>query len=126
MKDVTIPELQIDRDLYLNRGEKIPSHGKIERRIFFDLCAQLEAKGWKPVMADMDCDREKVSTAIEAAEFLFNLCDCRVLFSNGKAKHWILFVCGNGIDFISDYSYSATTKDGFDEIVHGINGEDYE
>jgi hypothetical protein len=129
---VTVPALDID-----NRTGAAEASGenlarlRLERRIVAALLAHLSRKGWDCVMA-YDGEEEYTFSPSEgnlrkaAMEIVFNLDDCFLHFApDGKKKprHWVRVVLGNGIDCISDWSYTEGDADGFNAAMDAFDVE---
>lgn len=125
------PALDHDAMMLERFGHEVPVHGKLERRIVFNLLTHLEAHGFY-VRATWDGEsREKVSTPKEAMEFIFNLDEVSVRVAKGKDRvkgenwHGILLIMGNGIDIVSDWNYTDGDPDGFNAVMEGFDAEDF-
>ena len=105
----TPPALDIDATL----GRPVAVNGKIERRIVASLIAHLKANGWEPKGVWDGEEEVPVTTAKEVMELLFNLDDAHVYFSKGGREHYVWLICGNGVDIISDWTFSHDDVDGF-------------
>lgn len=118
-----VPELEIDRKLY--KDCKMGANAKLERRIVWRMFAHLASKGWTPCQIDDRDEKTDVTSTKAAMELIFNLDDSFVIVRNASGrKHWIRLILGNGIDVISDYSYSETTD--FAAAMEAFNPESCE
>lgn len=95
-----------------------------ERRIVWNLLERIQAAGFKLAFVDDGEEETKVTTSKEAMELCFNLDDCHVMFSDGKAPiAWVRFIFGNGNDgkdLLCDYTVNLETAIGdfdFDACV---------
>jgi hypothetical protein len=124
---VIVPELDIDA-WFLARGTKVSPNGRLERRIVANLIAHLEAKGFEVVGTWDGEAAEKVSSAKEAMEFIFNLDEVSLRVGrkgSGKDEHGILLIMGNGIDIVSDWNYYSTDRDGFNAAMEEFDAEEF-
>ncbi|KVV40800.1 hypothetical protein WT27_12775 [Burkholderia territorii] len=106
-------------------GHKVSPNGKLERRIVANLIAHLEAGGFQVIGLYDGDDLTAVTTAKEAMELIFNLDEASLRI--GKAgtdiDHGILLIVGNGIDIVSDYTYSEGDSDGFSAVMGAFDAE---
>jgi hypothetical protein len=117
------PALDFDKSMLESWGEKVSVQGKLERRIAANLCGYLIHHGWRPVET-FDGDSFEAATDIkQVMESLFNVESISARFTNGTAIHGVELIAGNGIDIVSDYSYSEL--DDFRTIMEGFEPEDY-
>lgn len=102
----TIPPLAIDKAL-----APIKAHGRVERRIVWNVLHALAVAGYVPTSIDTGDGVESVGSAIEAMELIFNLDEARVYFRHPHDKRtpWLLLVGGNGVDIVSDYTTAPPT-----------------
>lgn len=124
---VHVPELDIDALMLRRFGHKVSPNGKLERRIVANLIAHLEAGGFQVIGLYDGDDLTAVTTAKEAMELIFNLDEASLRI--GKAgtdiDHGILLIVGNGIDIVSDYTYSEGDSDGFSAVMDAFDAEDF-
>lgn len=130
MKTATInapgyPKLEIDKILYKERDGIPYPEGKLERRIVSNLIAHLESRGFKVFETWDREEANKVSTAKEAMEFVFNLDEVFLHFKSKAGKmRYVYLVLGNGIDIVSDWGIPKEI-DGFDAAMNEFNAEDF-
>lgn len=123
---IEAPILEHDRMMERLFGQTLAPHNRLERKIIANLGHHLAANGWYPIAVDDTEVVTKVSDIKEAMELIFNLDEATLYVqkrgdtSNGS--RWINLVMGNGIDIISDYTYSV--KDGFHAVMSGFDAED--
>ena len=120
------PALDIDKILHKPDGRP-HANGVLERRIVWNLIAQVEAAGF-PIRYVEDEDevtgRKEVKTAKEAMELIFNLDEVHIYFQKGKVTHWVFLVLGNGTDIVSDFGMPRK-PDAFSKILDTFDGEDF-
>jgi hypothetical protein len=117
----TVPALDHDAMMAREFGHKLTPRHRIERRIVAALCAYLESNAFEVIAVDSGDERVKVNSAKAAMEEIFNLDESRVVFERvdkdiKTSRHTVLIILGNGndgLDLISDWSYSEGDADGF-------------
>lgn len=118
------PALELDKILYKNRP-MLP-HTKRERRIVWNLFKHLSTEGWFPTSTWDGEEEEKTNSPKHAMEFIFNLDSVHVFVKkDGQKPHSIFLVLGNGIDIVSDWTYSQTDSDGFNALMDKFDAEAY-
>lgn len=118
------PALEHDAMMAARHGSRIRAEGRLERLVFWNVCAHLAANGWQPFMVYDGDDETKVSDAKAAMELAFNLDECHVHFRKGKARHSVFFVFGNdGPDVIADWRYSDGDADGFNATLEAFDAD---
>lgn len=140
---VIVPELAGDK------GQKLPPHCIVERRIVANLIAHMLAAGW---LLHSVNDGEAVTgcaTMSEAMELCFAVDEASLRFwkplkrevrgateeqlidqYNGDLKHChgVLLIFGNGnngLDVISDWNYSDGDRDGFNKLMGAFDTEKF-
>jgi hypothetical protein len=120
------PKLQHDAMMEKRFGTAVSPEGKIERRIVYNLGKHLEDKGFRVYGVHDGDDFTKCSRIEPAMEVIFNLDQAHLYFRKvGHKPHWVFLVLGNGIDIVSDYSYSEGDEDGFLKAMDAFNSEDF-
>jgi hypothetical protein len=129
--DFNVPKLDIDALMYGECQVK-PSHFKVERRIIYNLGLHLEANGF--VIAEVfDGDEFIAVKSIKGAmEVCFSLDEAslrvRQINVAGGPEHGIEVIFGNGnngMDLISDWSYSVDDADGFNAVMDAFDVEQF-
>lgn len=97
----------------------------LELRILGTLCSRLRKAGWTPKAIDTGDDDVNngwvtVSTAKQVKDEFFSVGQATVRFTNGTATHGVFLVGGNGVDLLSDWSYSEPDTDGFNAAMEAI------
>jgi len=122
MKCIPVPPaLKINEVLYKNR--EMPVHVRVEQRIVWNLMLALKAAGFEPLRVNDGDENTRVNTWKAAMERLFNLDDAIFSVSKNNTGFWIKFVFGNGIDVVSDYSYSGRDTEGFNKLMDEFKPE---
>lgn len=124
---VTVPALDHDAMMLKRFGRKVLVNGRLERRIVANLIAHLESNGFH-VTSVYDGEEDiKVTDMKSAMELIFNLDDSRVYFSAGPTAddHSVVLVLGNGIDVVSDWTFTEGDPDKFYAVMDQFDGEDY-
>jgi hypothetical protein len=89
-----------------------------ERRVVWGLLRHMAANGWKPSVVSLGDMDEAAVDAKATMEHVFSVDEARVHFkSDAGASHSILLIAGNGLDIISDWTFSAKGADNFNEVV---------
>jgi len=112
-------------------GVALPIHCRIERRIVWNLLAHLRANGYLPRNVWDGEERIKIEPsspqveAKDAMEVIFSVDESvlRVARPGGK-RYSIALVCGNGIDIISDWSFTEDEEgnpDAFDKVMDAFD-----
>jgi hypothetical protein len=117
------PALQLDKILYKHHA-MLP-RTKRERRIVWNLFKHLEARGWHVTSIDDGELINPVKTPLAAMELIFDLDDCLIFFSNGKAAHYVSLILGNDLDVISDWSFAKEDADGFSAVMGQFDPEEF-
>ena len=122
---IEVPILDIDKQLYADRGQSIPNRGKVERRVVGNLIDHLLKKGFTLSSVYDGEEDTKVGTIKEAMEVVFNLDESRIYFENSTGgNHNVLIVLGNdGWDCISDWTFFHGDTDGFDAAMKEFDPE---
>lgn len=111
---MNIPVLQCDERAKA-RGWRPTANHLIERQIVYSLLTKLltvfSTNHLKVYDGEetTDCGRD----AVAAMEIIFNLDDSVVKVGNG---HWVMLICGNGTDIISDYGVDPTMEQVVDSV----------
>jgi hypothetical protein len=118
---VTVPELEHDAMMLREFGHTVSDRGRMERRIVAALLAHLSARGFEP-RSVWDGEEDTPATDTKAVmELVFNLDESRVYFGS----HSVVFILGNGVDVLSDWTYSKGDADGFDAAMQAFSSEAY-
>lgn len=122
---ITPPALDRDAEAYARR--KMQPHTKVERRIIANLIAYLERQGWK-VFNVFEGEEDIAVTDVKSAmEAIFSVDDSWLDVRNAAGKeHRIRIVLGNGVDCISDYSYTPGDADGWCVTMECFQADHYE
>jgi len=115
------PPLKID-DLLFPEGRRMLPRCRLERRLVWNLLADLADAGFHPLSVLSDDDIE-TTTPIAVMEEVFNLDDATVFFTG---DNWVRLVFGNdGYDAVSDWGYQAFSPLGekFNDILNAFDGE---
>lgn len=132
---VTIPALEIDKrnGAATATGENL-ARLVLERRIVAALLAHLYRKGWDCVRVDDGEEETQMPLTIDSLaarkavmELVFDLDDVRLYFAptgdRDGTEHGVLLVLGNGIDVLSDWSYTEGDDDGFNAAMDAFDAE---
>ena len=120
------PPLKLDAR-HKNPFRDIIPRERIERRVVWNLLRHLADAGWHPEKVDSD-EAKRTTTPLEVMEEVFNLDEATVYFTrrDGRKAHWVKIVLGNdGIDCISDWTYSGGDDDGFHAAMDAFEPERY-
>lgn len=118
----------LDHDALMKRkfGHDVKPHGRLERRIVANLIARLAANQFQLLYVDDGEEYSVVGDAKSAMELIFNLDEAKLgVGKPGTPAHWIYLVLGNGIDIISDYSYTRNDPDGFKAVMDEFDTEEF-
>lgn len=130
-----VPELDHDRMMLRKWQDAVSLNGRLERRIAYHLGLYLERAGFALIYATDSEDTQRGPGGLKAGplgvkgamEFLFER-DSLVYWNfrkEGHPTHWVQLVTGNGIDLLSDWSYTNGDPDGFDAAMDRFDVEDY-
>lgn len=136
--DFNVPALPIDKVLYA--GRPMAPHTKLERRIVHNWLNFMAYHSWEvehvhdgeywTSVDDLMGDHPDLPKALAVMNLIFNLDDCKVQFGRNHevrdVSHCVRLVLGNGIDLITDWSYSADDADGFNTVMEGFEPQDFE
>lgn len=123
-KNVTVPELAIDRILHPDGTMGARNRG--ERRAIAALIHHMSLTGWEVCEVYDGDDRTAVTDAKSAMELIFNLDDCYLYFCKGKAKRWARIVLGNSPDeVVCDYTCPEDGPQGFTASMESLKLEEY-
>ena len=91
-----------------------------ERRIVRKMIRKLAAEGWT---LDAVNDGEEILTGLtltQAMRYIFDV-DLSYVYFKGPAgqRHYVMLVCGNGEDIISDYSFTQN-DDVFSKVMDSL------
>lgn len=125
-KVIQAPALNHDAMMLQRFGTQVGPNGKLERRIVANLIRHLLDAGFK-VEAVWDGEVNTPCGSMKTAmEVIFNLDQAHLYIYKPKHKaHWIFLVLGNGVDIVSDWSYTEGDKDGFNVVMEKFNAEDF-
>jgi hypothetical protein len=120
------PALDHDAMMLQRFNHQVIPAGRLERRIVANLIARIEANGFE-VRSVFDGERYERATDTKAAmELIFNLDHAKLIVRKPKCpEHWIYLVLGNGIDIISDWSYTTNDPDGFNTVMDEFDVEEF-
>lgn len=127
MITVEAPDLDHDKMMLERFSHMLSENGKLERFIVANLFAHLAEHDFYPRAIWDGEDVEKVSTAKEAMEFIFNLDEVSVRVAKGakrakgESRHGILLVLGEGVDIVADWNYLADDSDGFNACMEAFD-----
>ena len=120
---VRIPAPTLEADSW---RQKLGRTQTLERTVVANLLAHLEANGWKPVMVFDSEENVPATTAQAAMNAIFAVDDSRLYVSNGTERYWVYLVCSNGVDIITDNSYSADGSDNFEMVMDAFDPLEFE
>lgn len=120
---VRIPAPALETDSW---RQKLGRTQTLERTVVANLLAHLEANGWKPVMVFDSEENVPATTAQAAMNAIFAVDDSRLYVSNGTERYWVYLVCSNGVDIITDNSYSTDGSDNFEMVMDAFDPLEFE
>ena len=106
-----------------DKGHSLDADSLIERQLAWELLHQMRKQfPQEQIRIDTGDDLEPADSFEDAMELVFSTGLAHIHF--GKA--WVLVICGNGVDFISDYVLRAGVEDAVRaaEIHVGTRQED--
>jgi len=104
------------------RDQPILGRVKLERRIVLSMIEHLVEQGFVLVEASDGEERIKPKDNMEAMEHVFGVDESHLYFQKpGFKSHWIFLVHGNGVDIISDYSFTNGDPDGWCKVMDVFN-----
>lgn len=111
--------LDIDKSIYKDQGGKASLSAHLERSIILDMIAHLDTAGFKLEGGNDGDDEEDFTEPMKALDFFWDRVDYVHLHfrKEGFNLHTVMLVRGNGIDVISDWTYTNGDPDGFDAAV---------
>ena len=113
-----------------DEGRTLHTHGKIERRIVWNLLNKAAAAGFIVTAVHDGEERVKCNSDMMAAmETVFSV-DVSTLClkkpGKGYSEKGVALVCGNGEDIVSDWSFQTDDADGFNAFMDAfISGENF-
>lgn len=100
----------------------VSTSGHFERRIVWNLCHYMAAKGFEIHCIYDGEEFTKRPSILEVMNLIFNLDEVSLRFiKKGFTWHGVLLIMGNGNggkDLISDWNYSNGDADGFNAAMH--------
>lgn len=118
-----VPKLDHDALMARKYGQHLNGRNVLERRIAWNLFLHLEAAGWAVSELDDSDDLHQVADSKAAMELLFDLDQADIYFKKGDAEHAVRLILGNGVDMISDWTYSEGDGDGFNAAMDAFDTE---
>jgi hypothetical protein len=121
------PALDHDAMMRKRFDTEVRPQGRLERRIVANLIAHLEANGFE-VTSVFDGDHYQRATDIKSAmELIFNLDEAKLIARKPKfeSEHWIYLVLGNGVDIVSDWSFTIGDPDQFKAVMDAFDAEEF-
>jgi len=124
MSEVTVPELDLDKRMLDEFGEKLSSEQKLERKIVANLIHHMAARNF--TLTEIDNGTEEGDVVLkgetledrvkEAMELVFDVSDSFLHFDDANAHWagWIRLIPGTGIDIVCDWTIDNSW---FDERV---------
>ena len=88
----------------------------IEKQITRYMIRALDVIGFKPIKVD----EFRVKNQREVIEWVEQVGEARVVFSNGEKRHTVLLVPGNDVDIITDWNFSVGDPDGFSAAMDAV------
>lgn len=120
-----VPALDYDAFMLKKYQHQVSPNGRLERRIVWNLLKHLEDGGWTVFEVDDTDEVTQVTGSKHAMELIFDLDQADISVGNADRSrtHLIRLIMGNGIDIISDYTYSEGDRDGFEALMQDFNAE---
>lgn len=135
---MTVPALAHDAMMLKRFGSKVSAHGKVERRVIYNLCLHLYANGFRlhslydgEELTDFAPELPSDEAIAAAMNLAFNLDEASIRFiANNRLQdsedwHGVLYVGGNGVDCIADWNYDKGDGDKFNATMEEFNADDY-
>lgn len=126
LPNISAPPLEHDAMMLARFGQVMHPYMRMERHIVANLFEWLFMHNLlRNVSVDYGEENTECKNAQQAMELMFNLDECYLHVSG----HWISFIFGNGnngMDMISDYSYSEGDADGFQAAMDAFDTDFYE
>lgn len=131
-KSIAIPALDVDDVMLQEHGQRLSLVEKAERRIVANLIDHLKRHGFCLHSVLNSDSNVRVKSMKKAMEAIFEADNNPVLYVRKHAAscqaervvHGIQIVLGNGIDMISDYTFSIGDADGFAAAMENFDAED--
>jgi len=122
---VQVPSLAVDA------AQEVSPGGRLERRIVANLIAHLDAAGFALIAVDDGGDELEPARDMKTAmELVFNVDLAYLILTKdvgrspaSQRRHTITLVLGNGIDVISDWTFSENDPDGFNAAMEAFDVE---
>jgi hypothetical protein len=121
MPAVNVPDLEHDAMMLREFGHTVSDRGRLERRIVAALLTHLGTRGFRPRSVWDGMGSTPATDTKAVMELVFNLDEARVYFGS----HSVVFILGNGVDILSDWTYSKGDADGFDAAMQAFDAEVY-
>ena len=121
-----VPDLEHDEMMAKRFGCTVGPKGRLERRVVWNLFQHLSAAGWHVTQVYDGDEFKQVHTVKGAMELIFDLDEVSVRFARGKGKgneHGVLLIMGNGVDIVSDWTFSEGDGDGFHAVMNAFDSE---
>lgn len=105
-----VPALAIDKHFRDAGHGPLTADQRMERQIAWTLLHYMAAEFWDvPLVIDDGVERVTCTAddrMLQAMELIFNLDNSVIRFG----RSWVLLICGNGMDMISDYGVNEQTQ----------------